>query len=66
MVGAVNMAVGLYYYARVIAEMYMRGPVYDYPLLGRRGLTLTYGLSSPAPCCWASSPAPCWIYAGAR
>lgn len=43
--GALNMAVGLYYYARVIAEMYMRDPVYDYPLPRRLGFTLTYALT---------------------
>jgi NADH-quinone oxidoreductase subunit N len=44
-IGIVNMAVGLYYYARAIMEMYMREPVYDYPLPPRPGYTLTYGLA---------------------
>jgi len=44
-IGIVNMAVGLYYYARVIMEMYMRDPVYDYPLPPRLGYTLTYALA---------------------
>ena len=43
-IGIVNMAVALYYYARVIMEMYMREPVYDYPLPFRFGYGLTYGL----------------------
>jgi NADH-quinone oxidoreductase subunit N len=44
-IGIVNMAVAVYYYARVLMEMYMRDPVYDYPLPRRLGFTLTYGLA---------------------
>lgn len=45
LVGIVNMTIGLYYYIRIIVEMYMREPVYDYPLPARLGYTLTYGLT---------------------
>lgn len=44
-IGIINMAVALYYYARVMMEMYMRDPVYDYPLPPHFGYTLTYGLT---------------------
>jgi NADH-quinone oxidoreductase subunit N len=44
-IGIVNMAVALYYYARAIMEMYMRDPVYDFPLPPRLGYTLTYVLT---------------------
>ena len=44
-IGIVNMAVALYYYARIIMVMYMRAPVYDYPLPARFGYALAYGLA---------------------
>lgn len=44
-VAALNMAVALFYYVRVIAEMYLKPPAYDHPMPGGTGYTLTYGLS---------------------
>lgn len=45
-IGVLNMTVALFYYVRVIAEMYTKPPVCEYPgrMQGQMGYTLTYGL----------------------
>ena len=57
-IGIVNMAIGLYYYARVIMEMYMRDPVYDYPLPSRFGYALTYALAGAGTIALGVVPGP--------
>jgi NADH-quinone oxidoreductase subunit N len=44
-IGAVNMAVGLFYYVRVIAEMYFETPIREEPVTGGIGYMGGLGLS---------------------
>ena len=44
-IGAVNMAVGLYYYVRVIAEMYFETPLRGDPVAGGSGYMAGLALS---------------------
>jgi NADH-quinone oxidoreductase subunit N len=57
-IGVVNMAIALYYYARVIMEIYMRDPVYNYPLPPRLGYTLTYGVALAGTLALGIAPGP--------
>ena len=44
-VGALNMAVALYYYARIVAEMYMKDAAHSYPLPGNWGYGISFGFT---------------------
>jgi NADH-quinone oxidoreductase subunit N len=41
-IAAINMAIGLYYYVRVIAQMYLHPTEYDFRLPPRTGWTIGY------------------------
>ena len=43
-IAAINMAIGLFYYVRVIAEMYFEAPLWGEPLIG--GIGYATGLSA--------------------
>lgn len=61
-IAAANMALALYYYVAIIAEMYLKAPPHNQPLLGGPGYTFAAGLSLLGTCMVGVVPGPCIEY----